>query len=336
MSKKPTAAQNQALVAAIVAGIPPTTKEPKPRIVPTGTMTALAAALPSSVITGNAFFDPIDLLEDKLGSQPTLHSRVMESMAWMLDATCISQARNVLFERYTEIDHDEPDAFKEFCQTVAEDLDHESLYENEGNEQTLAILLAVRDQWHDAAAHAASADDRDYKSKSLREQMEGEKAKLADVGTRVNYRKIADLEARGDTAKANRLYASYMEADALSSAARVENNKSLMPTILEILRTAKRYALESYRFDQLPENKQRQLTTFAIGAIDRSRADIAKRLNKQPIAFGHLAEAAFEATEALNKVIVQKFSDVGELENTRSQVSLDHERNQKRVACTIG
>jgi hypothetical protein len=35
-------------------------------------------------------------------------------------------------------------------------------------------------------------------------------------------------------------------------------------------------------------------------------------------------------------VIVQKFSDVGELENTGSQVSLDHERNQKRVACTIG
>ena len=328
MSKKPTTAQDQALVDT-------TTKETKTHTVPTGTMTALAAALPPELIVGNTYFDPTDLLEDKLGSQPSLHSKVMESMAWMLDANCISQARTVLFERFKEVDHDHVDAFKDFCQVVAEDLDHESLYEDESSEQTLAILLAVRDQWHDAAAHAAAADDRDYNSKSLREQMENEKVKLADVGTRVNYRKIADLEARGDTAKANRLYAAYMEADAISSAQRIEGNKSLMPTILEVLRTAKRYALESYRFDQLPLNKQRQLATFAIGAIDRSRADIAKRLNKQPIAFGHLAEAAFEATEALNKVIVAKYSDVGDLENTRSQVSIDHERNQKRVACTI-
>ncbi len=306
----------------------------KSRTVPAGTMTALAAAMPT-ITTGNNYFDPTDLLEDKLGHQPSLHSRVMESMAWMLDASCISQARSVLFERYKEVDSTEPDAFKDHCQTVAEDIDHDSLYESEGSEQTLAILLAVRDQWHDAAAHAASSDDRDYKSKSLREQMESEKAKPADIGTRVNYRKMAELESRGDAAKAERLYNSYMEADALSSANRVDSNKALMPTILEVLRSAKHHALESYRFDQLPDTKQRQLTTFAIGAIERTRVDLAKRLNKQPIAFGHMAEAAFEATEALNKVITSKYSDVGDLENTRSQVSIDHERNSKRVACSI-
>lgn len=304
-----------------------------PRKLATGTMAALAAATP--VISGTAYFDPTDLLEDKLGHQPALLSRVMESMAWMLDASCISQARNVLFTRYKEVDSTEPNAFKDFCQIVSEDLAHDSLYEDEGDEQTLAILLAVRDQWHDAAAHAASADDRDYKSKSLREQMESEKAKPADVGTRVNYRKMADLESHGDVAKAERLYASYMEADALASASRVDSNKALMPTILEVLRTAKHYALESYRFDQLPANKQRQLTTFAVGAIDRSRVDLAKRLNKQPIAFGHMAEAAFEATNALTKVITDKFSDAGELENVRTQASIDHERGSKRFACSI-
>lgn len=338
MAKKLSAAQHdQALVDAIVAGLP--TKEPKmkpSRIVPTGTMTALAEAMPKDAVSsGTSFFDPIDLLEDKLGHQAALHSRVLDSMAWMLDSSCISQARNVLFARYTEIDHDAPDAFKDFCQTVSEDLAHDSLYEFEGNEQTLAILLALRDQWHDAAARAAASDNRDYKSKSLRELMESEKAKPADVGTRVNYRKVADLESRGDKAKADRLFAAYMEADALSSAARVDNNKSLMPTLLEILRTARHYAVEGSRFDQLPLTKQRQLTTFAVGAIDRTRADVAKRFNKQPIAFGHIAEAAFEATEALNKVITSKYSDVGELENTRSQVSIDMERNSKRVACAI-
>src|SRR3990167_4266078 len=97
--------------------------------------------------------------------QPTLHSRVLDSMAWMLDSSCISQARTILFERYKEVDHDAPDAFNDFCQDVAENLDHESLYGNEAQgspEQTFAILLALRNQWHDAAARAASADNRDY------------------------------------------------------------------------------------------------------------------------------------------------------------------------------
>ena len=304
----------------------------KVHTIPAGTMAVMATLLPVST---NSFFDPIDLLEDNLGAQPALHSRVLESMVWMLDSSCISQARTVLFERYKEVDHDNTDAFKGFCQTVAEDLAHESLYEDESSERTLAILLALRDQWHDAAARAAAADDRDYKSKSLRELMEAEKVKEADIGTRVNFKKLAELEANGDVAKADRLYASYMEADAMSSASRVENNKSLMPTLLEVLRTVKHYALESSRFDHLPVNKQRQLTSFAVGVIDRVKIDVAKRFAKQPIAFGHIAEAARSARIALDVVIKQKYSDAGELENIRSQVSIDGERNAKRVACSI-
>ena len=316
---------------------PATTKETKvnkTRSVKPGTMAAIAIALPETT-SSYVYFSPVDLLEDKLGHQPNLNSRVLESMAWMIDNVCIGQARTILFERYKEIDHTTPESFRDFCQTISEDLAHDSLYEDEGNERTLAILLSLRNQWHDDAANATSADDRDYNSKSLREQMESEKVKPADIGTRVNYRKMADLESRGDIAKAERLYAAYMEADALSATARVDSNKSLMPTILEILRTVKFYAPESARFDQLPLNKQAQLTNFAVGAIDRSRLDLAKRLNKQPIAFGHMAEAAYEATEALSKVIKAKFSDAGELENIRTQVSIDHERNAKRVACSI-
>ena len=305
------------------------------RIVPQGTMTALAAALPKEVITsGMTFFDPIDLLEDKLSTQPNLHARVLESMAWMMDSSCISQARSVLFKRYQQIEteHAHDVDFKGFCQTVAEDIDHESLYEEEGPESTLALLLALRNHWHDAAANAAATDDRDYKAKSLREQMETEKVKAADIGTRVNYRKVAELEGRGDAAKTERLYAAYMEADVISQTQRVEGNKDLMPVILEILHVANRYAVESSRFDELPLIKQKQLTAFVIGATDRSRTDIAKRLNRQPIAFGHLAEAAFEATEALNKVIVNKYSDIGELENVRSQTQTTMDRNAKRKA----
>lgn len=311
-----------------------TTKETKTRIVPAGTMSALEIAMPKEIISGTAFFDPIDLLEDKLGHQPNLHSRVLESMTWMIDTLCINQARTVLFGRYTEQDteHNDPLSFEDFCQCVADDIAHPSLYKVEGNESTLAILLALRNHWHDAAESATNADDRDYKPKSLREQMEAEKVKAPDLGTRVNYKKIAELEANGDEAKAARLYEDYMEADKLRTTDRVENNKHLMPVIIEILRAANMHAVESSRFDELPELKQKQLTAFAVGAIDRSRIDLARRLSKQPIAFGHMAEAARDAVAAINKVLKDKYSDVGELENIRSQVSINHERNQKRVA----
>lgn len=322
---------NQKLADAIHAiGVPP-----KARTVPAGTMAKLATA----TTVGTSFFDPIDLLEDHLGAQPTLHSRVLDSMAWMLDSSCISQARSILFERYKDVDHTAPDAFNNFCQDVAENLDHPSLYaeDAEGSpEHTLSVLMALRNHWHDAAASAAAADNRDYKSKSLRDLMESEKVKPADVGTRVNYKKLAELEARGDEAKAERLYNSYMQADALASAGRVDSNKALMPTILELLRTVNRYAIESSRFDHLPLIVQRRLTTFTVGAVDRSKLEVAKRLAKQPIAFGHIAEAAFQATEALNLTIVNKYSDVGELENITSQVQTDIDRAAKRKAiCSI-
>lgn len=313
-----------------------TAKVKAPRKLPAGTMAKIAVATPTA---GHSFFDPIDLLEDHLGTQPALHSRVLESVTWMLDSSCISQARTILFERYKEVDHTEANAFQDFCQDVAENLDHPSLYAEDADgspEHTLSVLMALRNHWHDAAASAASADNRDYKAKSLRELMESEKVKPADVGTRVNYKKLAELEARGDEAKATRLYDSYMQADALASANRIDGNKALMPTILELLRTVNRYAVESSRFDHLPLVVQRRLTTFCVGSVDRSKLDIAKRLAKQPIAFGHIAEAAFQATEALNIVIVNKFSDAGELENITSQVQHDMNRNEKRKAtCSI-
>lgn len=314
----------------------PTVIEPRVRKVPNGTMAKLAVTTPTM---GHNYFDVIDTLEDHLGIHPMLHSKVLDSMTWMLDSSCISQARSVLFERYKNVDHTMPDAFNDFCQDVAENLDHPSLYGDESDgspEQTLSIMMALRNHWHDAAAIAASADNRDYRPKSLRELMESEKVKPADVGTRINYKKLAELEARNDSAKAERLYDAYIQVGALASASRVDSNKALMPTILEVLRTVNRYAVETSRFDHLPLTLQRRLTTFAVGAVDRSKLEIAKRLAKQPIAFGHAAEAAFQATEALSLIILNKFSDDGELENITSQAQIDMDRAEKRKAiCSI-
>ena len=86
------------------------------------------------------------------------------------------------------------------------------------------------------------------------------------------------------------------------------------------------------KFEDLPMPIQKRLTVFAIGAIQRTKVDLAKRLSKSPIAFGHMAEAAFQANATLEHVITTRFSDAGELENTASQVQIDAGRLAKRKA----
>ena len=310
-------------------------KEPKLRTVPAGTVAAMQ--------TGTAFFDPMDTLMDKLSSQPALYSRVLDSMAWMLDASCISQARSILFTRYADTDKELADTFQDFCLNVHSQLKHDSLYTleagEETNEHTLAVLLALRNDWHDAAASAASADDRDYHAKSLREQIEAEKPSKANVGTRTNYALMAKLEANGDAALEKRMYASMIEADEVQATERAVGNKSLMPTVLEILRTVSTFAPSGARFDHLPTRKQKQLTAFAVGCVERTMADMAKRMKSQPIAFARSAEAAHQCKLALNLVLKAKYHDIGELENTAAPLSgteLELGRNAKRKAvCTI-
>ena len=307
----------------------------KTHLVPTGTMAAaLSAVLPK--ISGTTYFDPTDTLEDHLGMQPQTHSRVMNSMAWMLDNSCISQARTILFNRFKEVDPNEVKDFNAFCQDISENLSHESLYETESDEQTLAIMLSVRNHWHDAAARAAHANDTDYKSKSLRQLMEEEKPREANIGTRTNFQQLAKDEAGDDIEKAKRLYESYVLGAKLASEQQVDNNKKLMTTILEVLRTVKRYAPEEARFDQLPLTVQRRLTQFTVTLIERTRVEMASRLASQPIAFGRMREATLQTINALNKVLTTKFSLDGELENITSQTQTDMDRNAKRKAvCSI-
>lgn len=293
------------------------------------------------VTHGTAYFDPLELLEDKIGQQPMLHSRVLKSISWMIDNSCISQARTILFARYKDDDHEGiTDPFGNFCQQIAADLSHESIYIEESNEHTLALLLALRQQWHDAAGRAAAADDQDYNPKSLRELMIDEKPQTANVGTRHNYQTMAHDEAMVGyaeekakaikvdpvngaahfddmiDAKIKRLIDIYLSSNIILQAQRAEGNKKLMPTILEILRTASRYASADVRFDHLPLSSQRRLTQFVVATVERMKVDLAQRLANQPLAFGRVSEAALNATTALNKVLATKFTEVGDLENT--------------------
>lgn len=305
---------------------------------PAGTMASQLAPIANS---NHAYFDPADLCMDYLARAPELYAKVSSSMAWSIDNACINQARNILFTRFAAAQEQAENAndlvFADFCQNVAEDLAHESLYqpgEIDTPEYTLAILLAVREQWHDAAAAAAAADNRDYNPKTLRELMDAEKPRDPDAGTIANHRLMIKLEANGDEALEARMLESVIAAEKIASINRVARGKPLRPVLLEVLRTVKTYGMqESARFDQLPTTVQRSLTTQILSALDRNANDLASRLARQPITFARMAECKYQCKEALQKVILSKFADTGELENTTSQVQIDMDRMAKRRAC---
>lgn len=298
--------------------------------------TAIANAMPKEVAVthGTTYFDPIDLVEQYTSVHPAFYSRIMASMAWRVDTMCIQAARSLLFTRYSDPERDEQIGFTDFCLTVGAELQHASLYEYEGPEQTLAQLLAVRTAWHDEAARASALNDRDYAAKSLRQLLESEKVTLPSLEARTNYVEMAKTESGGNPIVEARLYAAYVEADQMSSANRVERNKSLVAPLLEVLRAASQFALDETRFDQLPFSNQRVLTTYAVKCVARMRSEMAKIT--APISFGHLNECAIKLTKALEQVIANKFSEADTLENAGlSQIELDHQRGQKRAACSI-
>jgi hypothetical protein len=308
--------------------------------------TPIATALQAAGITvthGTTYADPIDLLEDYTAVHPQLYGRTMSSVAWRIDTMCIQAARTLLFARYSDPERDNREGFANFCLTVGSELQHASLYEQEGPEQTLAQLMAVSNHYHDAAANAAALADKDYRAKSFRELLDAEHAKpvnsLEDVPpslqSRTNYATLAKTEARGDEAAEARIYAAYCEADSAQAFNRLQKNKELVNPLLEVLRAASMFAEEDTRFDQLPYSNQRTLAQYCLTALIRVRGDLAK--STTPIAFGHLAECTFKCAGALEALIKAKFSDRDQMENnTLSQVELDHQRGQKRMARAIG
>ena len=282
------------------------------------------------------YFDPIDTLEDHLSLFPVVHSRVLNSAAWMIDMACINAARNILFTRYADCDLDSnlEGRFDTFCQGAAEMLSHDSFYDCDEDtpESTLASMMALRNYWHECAASAYAADDKDYNPKSLDDLLLSEKPRTADAGTRANYELIAKHEARGDEAKQKRFLDAFMEADRIAATQRAESNRSLIPVLSIILSTVGRYAPASTRFDELPLDTQRKLVTAIRRSFDRIKLDVAKSLKGQTIMFGHVLEAMYQCTEAIDKIIATKYTEVAELEYAGMNAAHEKQARQAKAA----
>ena len=313
----------------------------KVHTLPAGTMAAalVAAKMPATAPASSAhvYFDPTDVLMDKTGHSPELYARAMSSAAWSIDNACIQGARNILFTRYAESELPESeDRFSSFCANVTEMLSHESLYlpgEHDSPEYELAMLMSIRNQWHDAAQAAAAADGKDYNPKSLRELLESEKVNTASVGIRDGFATAAKTFAQGDAAAEKRMFDNMVAAYDLSAKNRAANNVPLRGPLLEVLRTVAGYSDKTYRFDQLSMPKQHNLTSQMIMTVMRTLTDLIPRMARQPIASARMSEAAFQCTKALEAVIASKY--LPHEDAITSQVQQNMQRAAKRVACSI-
>lgn len=310
-----------------------TSNTPRVHTLPAGTMAATIKPT-----TSHAYFDVMDVI-GKFEDEPAAHVAIMRSMAWTIDTTVINAARNVLFELYKEAEIDEgvEDRFSCFCQEVGSVVSSESWYETDGPVKDLADLLAIRTEWHDITQTACSRDDKDYNPRSLRELLEAEKPRVANVETREKLQQLAERSAKGDEVKAKLRLQQMLARDEAQAKDRAISGRKLIPALLSIIEAAARHAEHTVRFDQLSVQIQRKLTKAALNIVERAiETDVARRRDLSTLAYARILDIHDVVVEELSSVLKTRLNEDGELENAaiRPQVVIDHERNQKRVAAT--
>lgn len=290
-------------------------------------------------LRGTSYFDPQDLLAEKLDIHPALLAPMTSSMAWMLDMLAINAARSVMFSLYAERD-DAETPLVEYLGQIASDLRHDSMYwstESDNPQAVLAMLMSLRYQWHATAQGAAAANNRDYTSKSLSELVANEKPLPLKSEHRANLQKLAELEAPKDADKAKFILDALEHSHNMKAKDRVERNKELQAGTIEILRAAQshagtwtrntdpdgiEYVNSPTRFDQLPMRTQRQLMQFIATQVDSKLSDLAVS-RMSALEYGTLLSAAFDLKKELKSILATKFSDAAEIE---SQSSIDGRR----------
>lgn len=307
---------------------------------------------------GTTFFSPLDTIEEHL--EVKVHARlgspVMQSMTWMLNTACINAATTIMFDLYAaRADEDKPRTLVEYAGSIAENLDRDEVYagtkddnrecEIESNENTLAMLLGIRQSWYDLTKKYMAAADMSDNAQSAWADKHKFSAMLVKGDNReVNSEEMALIKFDMTQLTTDPEELAQLIADKVKTVATVKEQSAaeklkLAPVKLEILRTVGKHMKHEARFDQLPLRTQAMLTKFALTAINRPLDDLRTRMaRRESLAYTHLSLAAIRAKRELEYVIKSKYNEVSELENTTSGVShekLDQARNEKSFACTI-
>lgn len=298
----------------------------------------LATQLEQVVHRRHTYSGPQDIIEKHLPDVSNdYYARVTNSLAWRMDAAVIFGARTVLFDLYAddEIANDQTprEHFIEFCENIDTTLSHDSMFELNQACMDLVALMRLRLDWHDIAQAAAHANDRDYNPKTLGEMLVNEKPMKVRVETRANYELLAERAAKGDPKKKSEIMDRLIKRDEMMNEQRVDDNKRLIPFIERIIATAERHVPVHASIDDLDKRFGRSLIDFTMATLERiAESDVARDKKVSQQMFIRILDAQDKCIEELKELRDQRFSESDDLENVRSQASIDHEKRMKELA----
>ena len=297
----------------------------------TPTAMALALAVVAPAIThGVNYYDVMDTIDEIVS--PVLKASVTNSLAWSIDTAVINKARDVFYrlrEAHADSQEDSAeesgiDKFNNFIRAIAiaksgdqygQDLGFE---ENTGALTELALLVSIRQMWHDKATQAAAVDKSKFTPKSLEELIASEKVRSVDDETRVKLSTLAEFASRGKPERVAQITADLIKLEQNKYVTQHKSRTLVAPAVINIIAMAEYRDIDSYRdemsgvrFHQLAIETQSRLIKAARGAVERSITNLASRKGVSQFAFAtEILPEAYDAMDKIDTVLNSpKFSD---------------------------
>ena len=312
----------------------------KTHTLPAGTMAqALTPAVkPNPSQTTNIIYsDPQDICETYLELHPEFHGRLASAMAFTLDKAILREAKNVLYTYWGEVKGTPELTFNMYCLSLKGTINHDSLYEVDGPLRTMAQLMTIRESWHDVAGKLIGLGyDPQPLPAQVREDNVNAVAKAKEVGNDQELAKIhkanAEFWCDGSPEEVEQYFQDIMTNTAETQMHWAQADQLVEPSILEIISIVGRHIDTQWRFEDLPGRNQSSLMQSAINTSKKLVIKETARMRGQPIAQATLNMVVRRVVTALERSIVKRFSDAGELENVATQESIDLARAKKRAA----
>lgn len=240
------------------------------RTVPAGTMAQALAPLTNLNLRRTCLFD---LVEMEL--PPVLAGQVLSSLVWRLDNSSIFLARQIYFDTYkSNIELRGIDAYNDFLSSMSDRAYSDSVLLGMTASESTAYMELLQNLYlaqylEDRGAQLWSGFER----KGFYELMANDKAKTVDTDTKRKWKARCDLEARGDTAKAEEFMALSAKKFIEREDEQLQMRRATMGAVGNIISFAQPRA-EPVTFQGLPVKRQLQLIE-AVESVCRQQNEFA-------------------------------------------------------------
>jgi hypothetical protein len=284
------------------------------------------------------YTDLLDVIEDKI-SDENFRSRILPSMAWMIDQQCVTTARMFFwaeFKNYRDAEDYEPtpgaDDLDLFMRTFAGALQVETVFGGGGHATTLVNLLRIRQDWHDAASSAVSSAGRVYAPSSFGELIAKERQAPISSDTKAKQAQLVKLlvemnEDDEDPVEAEKMLTEMFAQNSANRAKqRLELNKRIAPAIETVIDIATRHMPDSIEFSNLDVILRERLFKVSLKFAMNAVSDIAEFNSKMSDMEYGMILMEFRAFKlAVNNILKTQFKE-------HAQSTSDSRRAAKRAA----